>query len=133
MKKINRIILWFVLNSLVVWLVYAVVFTSLSANSGLVQLTKFLLWTNSIICWLLVPVLFLAAVVAKPTDKHKQKEPVQRSVPAWLSHLVDMAVVLGCAYAGWIWTAGFYFSHVFAQGILFSCLEMIHEKQTGKS
>lgn len=133
MKNVKRIITWIVLNGIICGLVYAVVFTPMSANVGLVQITKFMLWTNSIACWLLLPLIFLGAYFAKPDDKRKQKEKVKRSVPWWLSHLVDMAVVLSCAYAGWVWTAAFYFSHIFALGMMFACFEIIYERQNPSS
>ena len=114
MKKFKAAVQWVVINGLVGGLVYAVVFTPLKDNPGLVNLTKFLLWFWALLAWPIMLVALIVAIFANPGDKVKHKQD-GRPVPAWIDYSFDGAVTLMCAYAGWPWLAAVYLLHVFAQ------------------
>jgi len=133
MKKTKSVIPWVLLNGGMATLVYLSIFTEHKSDAGLVNVTKFVLWICSIVSWLLVPLFLVAAAVSKPSDEHKLPTGKFLSPPAWISHCFDMVVVIVCVYGGWIWTASFYFTHIFAQSFSVFCAEYAAKKQNPES
>lgn len=86
--KLKRVTKWIILNALIVWGTWEAVHGNVGAGRVL-----------AIGAWIIGPLQFLVAFSKKARDAAKKQG---RTVPAWMSHGVGMAVVGFLIYHGWV-------------------------------
>jgi hypothetical protein len=91
--RLVRLFTWLCLNGALVWCAWEGV---VSGNVGAGRVLAFAAWFFAVIYW-------LAAIAPKEvTAKAVAKG---RSVPAWVSHGFDAAMIVFLVWHGWWWTA----------------------------